>query len=234
MQFSPVQWQGQHPRSSQFDDVYFSTESGPDETEYVFIQQNCLPERFRVHQSPIFHIIETGFGTGLNFFCAAAHWLQCSHLSQSLLFTSIEKYPILPNDLKKLTAHWPQFSALAGELITCYDSLNSGRNEWDLMNGRIKLTLWIGDISDILPQLYEPADAWFLDGFSPAKNPEMWSTHLFQNMARLSYPGTTFATFTSAGHVRRGLQAAGFDVQRHPGFGKKREMLRGTFLGLPT
>jgi tRNA 5-methylaminomethyl-2-thiouridine biosynthesis bifunctional protein len=231
MQFSAPQWQDQCPRSVQFDDVYFSTENGLDETEYVFIAGNQLQTRFSHTEITPFNIIETGFGTGLNFYCAISHWLTRSKQQRQLCFTSVEKFPLLPADMQQIAAIWPQYTELVSSLLPHYETIHAGLNSFELLDGQIQLKLWIGDIHDALPQLDTPADAWFLDGFSPAKNPEMWTPAVFENIGRLSKLGTTFATFTSAGHVRRGLQSVGFDVQRYPGFGKKREMLKGCFLG---
>ena len=125
----------------------------------------------------------------------------------------------------------PQFSVISSELISQYAKLESGLNQLNLAASRIQLDLWIGDVTTQLVQINDTADAWLLDGFAPAKNADMWSAEVFSHMARLSRLNTTFATFTSAGVVRRGLSEAGFNVQKHTGFGKKREMLNGVFTG---
>jgi tRNA U34 5-methylaminomethyl-2-thiouridine-forming methyltransferase MnmC len=214
------------PYSSLFNDVYFSSDDGLNETEYVFLQGNDLTERFNTLNH--FTIIETGFGTGLNFLCAAQLWLNIAPAQATLHFISVEKYPLSLYDLVKALQLFPSLQPLAADLIAQYPQILSGKTI-SLFNQRVKLTLMIGDASQCLSGLQHKADAWFLDGFAPAKNPDMWGETLFAQMARLSHVQTTFATFTSAGAVRRGLQAAGFKVNKRAGFGKKREMLHGCF-----
>ena len=215
------------PYAETFEDIYFSTQDGVAETEYVFLQHNQLPQRFE--QSKQFCILETGFGSGLNFLVTVHHWLKTAPKEAVLAYHAIEKHPIPLEVLTQLYQQWPQFSTLASELLAHYPFLLPGRHVLRLFNDRVQLNLWFGDVQQMLPQL--PAglevDAWYLDGFAPAKNPEMWQPALFQQMARLSCAGTTFATFTAAGLVRRGLQAAGFEVQKDKGFGKKRELCFG-------
>ena len=132
-------------------------------------------------------------------------------------------------DLIRAQTSWPQFSSISSELAQNYTNLKAENNIFNLAGGRIQLALQVDDVLHALSLISQKADAWLLDGFAPAKNADMWSNELFANMARLSKLDTTFATFTSAGAVRRGLQAIGFEVQKHAGFGKKREMLSGTF-----
>lgn len=231
MQFVDIKWINNTPYSIEFKDIYFSTENGLDETNYVFIQQNQLENRVQSLTEKQFTIIETGFGTGLNFLVASALWLKHAPAEAVLHFTSIEKYPLKFDDLARAHALWPQFSTISNELLAQYKTLNSGSNHFSLAEGRIQLGLQVDDIALALPQLTQKADVWFLDGFAPAKNPEMWSAEVFAHIGRLSHTTTTFATFTSAGIVRRGLESIGYKVEKQAGFGKKREMLRGTFLG---
>jgi tRNA 5-methylaminomethyl-2-thiouridine biosynthesis bifunctional protein len=230
MQFSNIKWINNMPYSIDFNDIYFSTEDGLDETEYVFIQQNQLEQRFKSLQQDHFTITETGFGTGLNFLVTCQHWLRLAPANAQLHFISIEKFPLTLADLTHAHALWPQFAAISSELLQQYNLLKSGTNVFSMAGDRIKLALQVDDILHALPQITQKADAWFLDGFAPAKNAEMWSANVFVHLARLSQANTTFATFTSAGTVRRSLQAAGFNVEKHAGFGKKREMLSGIFL----
>ena len=124
---------------------------------------------------------------------------------------------------------WPEVLSISNELTAQYESLKLGLNTFNLADGRIQLDLCVGDVLEQLLSIKQYADAWLLDGFAPAKNADMWSSEVFTQIARLSKTGTTFATFTSAGAVRRGLQAVGFKVNKHAGFGKKREMLSGIF-----
>jgi tRNA 5-methylaminomethyl-2-thiouridine biosynthesis bifunctional protein len=229
MQFANLQWNNQQPYSLDFNDVYYSSDDGLAETEYVFIKHNQLTERFSNLQDTEFTIIETGFGTGLNFFCAVQHFIKHAPANASCRFISIERYPLRAEDLLKANQCWPLFGELSTQLHASYPKLKDGLNTFNLCQNRIQLDLWIGDVSECLPQIQTLADAWFLDGFAPAKNGDMWSTQLFTELARLSKTNTTFATFTSAGQVRRQLQAVGFEVYKATGFGKKREMLYGNY-----
>ncbi len=218
------------PLSSQFDDVYFSRASGLAESQHVFIQHNHLAERFaKLKDGDTFVIGETGFGTGLNFLSAWQCFLTHAPAAARLQFISVEKYPLQRNDLEQALALWPELSELREQLLHQYIAIHSGFQHMQLANGRISLTLLIGDALEMLQQLDGKVDAWFLDGFAPAKNPDMWNAQVFAQLARLAHSSTTLATFTSAGFVRRGLIAAGFAMQRVPGFGHKREMLAGHF-----
>ncbi|MCL9801438.1 bifunctional tRNA (5-methylaminomethyl-2-thiouridine)(34)-methyltransferase MnmD/FAD-dependent 5-carboxymethylaminomethyl-2-thiouridine(34) oxidoreductase MnmC [Pseudomonas sp. AKS31] len=223
-----------HPRSRVFDDVYFSDQSGLEETRYVFLEQNRLAERFAaLPASGRLVIGETGFGTGLNFLCAWQLFEQHAVAGARLHFVSVEKYPLSPADLKRALALWPELKPLADQLLTHYVAIHTGFQRITLANGRVTLTLLIGDALEQLPQLDAQIDAWFLDGFAPAKNPDMWTAELFVELARLAAPGSTISTFTSTGWVRRLLNAAGFKMKRTPGIGHKWEILRGEFLGWP-
>ena len=257
-----IEWNEQNqPISSTFGDVYFSRTSGIEETEYVFMAQNGLLERWNTISEDLnnhcFTIGETGFGTGLNFLVAAKTWLEQTD-SGTLHFVSVEKFPLSKPDLQKSLSLWPEFcTKLAKEqpdkkpsdeltnLIKClldqYPPAVAGIHRLSLANNRIVLTLMYGDAEKMFSSLQgsdhplfnrhgnPTIDAWFLDGFAPAKNPEMWTEKLFQAIANLSNSNTTFSTFTAAGVVRRGLTDVGFEVEKVPGFGHKREMLKGKF-----
>ncbi len=224
-------WKDGQPFSERYGDVYFSTDSGLEETRHVFLRGNDLAPRFAALQrGENFCIGETGFGTGLNFLCAWQLFEQTAPADASLDFFSSEKFPLGDDELRAALALWPELAAQADELLARWQRRVPGWNRWSFAHGRVRLTLAIADVAEALPQL--PAgcvDAWFLDGFSPAKNPEMWSDDVLAGLARAAWPGATLATYTSAGWVRRGLQQAGFAVQRVPGFGRKREMVRGQF-----
>ncbi|MBE8596906.1 bifunctional tRNA (5-methylaminomethyl-2-thiouridine)(34)-methyltransferase MnmD/FAD-dependent 5-carboxymethylaminomethyl-2-thiouridine(34) oxidoreductase MnmC [Xenorhabdus sp. BG5] len=225
------------PISEQFDDVYFSNQDGLEETLYVFLKGNHFPQRFNTHSCPECVIAETGFGTGLNFLTLCQSF---SHFRQQypeaalkrLHYISFEKYPLKPSDLKTAHQRWPELKAFSAQLYQQWPLPLAGCHRLILDNGAITLDLWFGDVNDLLPKISSSLtgkiDAWFLDGFAPAKNPQMWSEQLFAAMAKFCRPEGTFATFTSAGTVRRGLQAAGFNVTKVKGFGRKREMLTGT------
>lgn len=231
LEFAQIKWQDGQPFSEKFEDVYFSSDNSLAETEYVFIEKNQLIARFKALQNHCFTIAETGFGTGLNFLSTWKIWQQYAPSSATLHFISCEKYPITPHDLIMAHQKWPEFSDYSKKLVEQYYIINGNKLEFTLGNKHIKLTLLLGDASTKLAQLSPSlkVDAWFLDGFAPSKNPDMWSEALFNQMARLSHQHTTFATFTSASAVRRGLQHAGFSVAKLAGFGKKREMLAGQF-----
>jgi len=230
-----LDWDDQgRPRSRVFDDVYFSNDSGLDETRHVFLEQNRLRERFAaLPPSGRFVIGETGFGTGLNFLCAWQLFEQQADPSARLHFVSVEKFPLTPADLQRALALWPELAPLAEGLLRAYVAVHQGFQRLVLDEGRVTLTLLIGDALEQLPQLDGQVDAWFLDGFAPAKNPEMWTAELFAELARLAAPGSSISTFTSTGWVRRLLNAAGFKMKRTPGIGHKWEVLRGEFLGWP-
>jgi tRNA 5-methylaminomethyl-2-thiouridine biosynthesis bifunctional protein len=224
------------PVSREFGDVYFSNDDGLAETQYVFLTGNDIPARFFSHRQQRFTIAETGFGTGLNFLTA---WRTFRLFRQdnpqatlrSLHFISVEKYPLQLGDLIQTHRPWPALADLALQLHQQWPSPYPGCHRLIFEDGAVVLDLWLGDVNDTLPQL-EPSyrnsvDAWFLDGFAPSKNPDMWSQSLFNQMMALAKPNSTFATFTAAGFVRRGLQQAGFSVKKIKGFGHKREMLTG-------
>lgn len=216
------------PQSRLYGDVYFSRASGLAETEHVFLAQNDLAQRFAALQGNQHLVIgETGFGTGLNFLCAWHLFERTANTQARLHFVSVEKHPLTRDDLQRALALWPELQEQAAQLLQQYVALHPGYQRLVFAGGRVVLTLLVGDVLECLPSLDARVDAWFLDGFAPAKNPQMWQPALFAELARLSAPGATLGTFTSAGFVRRGLTDAGFDMQRVPGHGHKREILRG-------
>ncbi len=204
-QRATLQWtETDVPISTRFDDPYFSLADSLAETRHVFLAGNDLPQRFRDG----FHIAELGFGTGLNFL-TALHAFRAAGIAGTLHFTSFEAFPMAPADQARALAHYPE---LPIDALTGADDA--------------VLTVIEGDARETLRAWQGKADAWFLDGFSPAKNPELWGEDLMAEVARHTAPGGTAATYTAAGFVRRGLEAAGFDVTRAPGFGRKRHMTR--------
>lgn len=231
-----LDWKDGQPYSSRYGDVYFSTDSGLEESRHVFLRSNRLAERFAaLREGESFCIAETGFGTGLNFLCAWQLFEQVAPAGASLDFFSTEKFPLSDDELQASLLLWPELAVPAAGLLAHWQRRVPGWNRWHFTGGRVRLTLAQEDVAQALPQLPEGcADAWFLDGFSPAKNPEMWSELVLNNIARASRTGATVATYTSAGWVRRGLQQAGFTVERVPGFGRKREMMRGSFHSVHT
>ena len=226
MRWAHIDWKedGQ-PEAPDFGDVYFSALGGLDETNHVFLNGNRLRERFKTAQH--FTIIETGFGTGLNFLATWKLWQEVAPTDATLHYISTEKFPLTLEDLSKALSLWQELEPLPTSLLTNY--INILKQPSVNINNNLKISLHIGDVKETLPRITEKADAWFLDGFSPSKNPDMWQQELYQNMASLSHTGTTLATFTSAGHVRRGLEKEGFVMSKQKGFAHKREMITGIF-----
>ncbi|WP_097461671.1 bifunctional tRNA (5-methylaminomethyl-2-thiouridine)(34)-methyltransferase MnmD/FAD-dependent 5-carboxymethylaminomethyl-2-thiouridine(34) oxidoreductase MnmC [Mangrovitalea sediminis] len=219
------------PVSRRHGDVYFSVEDGLAETRYVFLAANRLAERFATLGSGPNHltIAETGFGTGLNFLAAWDCWRQHAPQTHSVLhYISFERYPLTREDLRRALSAWPTLEEFADALVAQYPPPVRGAHRLVFDEGRVRLTLFQGDALEGLEKLNFFADAWFLDGFAPACNPDLWADGLLSEVARHSRAGTTFSTFTAAGHVRRALAGVGFQVEKVPGFGRKREMLRGT------
>lgn len=206
---------GTIPVSDQFDDPYFSIHDGLAETGHVFLAGNGLPDRF----APGFHIAELGFGTGLNMLAAWRTWEE-SGQPGALQFTSFEAYPMAPADMAHALKAFPAVAPWAARFLDRWQ----GSGSCDL--GSLQLEVVTGDARMSLPEWTGQADAWFLDGFSPAKNPELWEAALMAQVARHTKPGGTAATYTAAGFVRRGLEAAGFTVTRIPGYGRKRHMTK--------
>jgi tRNA U34 5-methylaminomethyl-2-thiouridine-forming methyltransferase MnmC len=214
-----LEWRdGVIPVATQFSDPYFSIENGLAETRHVFLAGNNLPERF----TDDFHIAELGFGTGLNLLAAWQAWLSSSQ-SGCLIYTSFEAYPMDLSDMRKALNNWPELQALADEMLA---QLETG--DFKINTPTLCAKIIIGDAREAVPQWQGEADAWFLDGFSPAKNPELWGPDLMWAVAGHTNQGGTFATYTAAGHVRQSLAKAGFEVTRVAGFGRKRHMTIGT------
>ncbi|MEE2860003.1 MAG: tRNA (5-methylaminomethyl-2-thiouridine)(34)-methyltransferase MnmD [Pseudomonadota bacterium] len=202
------------PVSSRFDDPYFSLAGGLAETRHVFLDGNDLPARL----VPGFHVAELGFGTGLNALALA----QVAQVPVRM--TSFEAYPMSTAQLAQAHAAFPELADLAAQL-------RAGWGGTQMQVGHVSLALVLGDVRQMLPAWGGEADAWFLDGFSPAKNPQMWAPDVMAQVGRHTAAGGSFATYTAAGHVRRALADAGFDVDRRPGFGRKRHMSVGHLRG---
>lgn len=240
-----LEWRDGQPASTAFGDVYYSRDDGLAETRHVFLNGNNLPARWAsLKDDSDFVIVETGFGSGLNCLAAAHLWLAAAPPQARLHFVSCEKFPLRRTDLLQALAAWPELTHLATELVEAYPPLVQGFHRRWLFGGRVALTLIFDDaiqgLQDLLacdhpaaPLVGMKANAWFLDGFAPARNPDLWSPQLFELAAKLSLPGTTVATFTVARLVRDGLSAAGFDIAKAPGFGRKRDMLTGVLKHTP-
>ena len=217
-QTADVTWKpGGIPVSTRFDDPYFSLENGLEETRHVFLGGNDLPRRFQDG----FHIAELGFGTGLNFLATAQAWRK-ERAAGTLHFTSFEAFPMTAPEMARALRRFGDFDGLVDALLSVW----SERGGVMAVSDELRLEVVMGDARENLPVWRGRADAWYLDGFSPAKNPELWSEALMAEVAAHTVPGGTAATYTAAGFVRRGLEAGGFTVSRVPGFGRKRHMTR--------
>ncbi|MNO82118.1 tRNA 5-methylaminomethyl-2-thiouridine biosynthesis bifunctional protein MnmC [compost metagenome] len=233
LQHAQIDWDDQgRPHSRQYDDVYFAVNEGIDETKHVFLEQTRLRERFAALAPHACLVIgETGFGTGMNFFCAWQLFAAQAHPDARLHFVSVERYPLSHADMARALSLWPELAAFSQPLLAQYVAVHPGFQQFTFDNGRVTLTLLIGDVLEQLPQLDAQVDVWFLDGFAPAKNPDMWTPELFAQLARLSGPGTVLGTFTTTGWVRRSLVEAGFAMKKVPGIGKKWEVMSGEYTG---
>lgn len=227
-----LRWDGDTPEATQFGDIYFSRENGLEESRFVFLEGNKLCERWQqLPEKSSFTIGETGFGTGLNFLLAWQLWQQTAPPDAQLFFISTELFPLTRNDLERALSFWPELAPLAAQLLQQYPSLTPGFHWLRFADSRVTLLLLLGDANETLPQLNACAvDAWFLDGFAPAKNPQLWQEDFLCHIAALSKHGTTLATFTAAGQVRRDLAALGFHVGKTSGYGRKREMIVAEFI----
>lgn len=243
------------PISTRFDDSYYSRQNGLEETRYVFIDGNALTDHWQAAHAPI--IGELGFGTGLNFLAtyqaiqdtlnsstkstlnkldednlaptSSSSLDQSEQNSPILTFCSFEKYPMSEDELAKALSPWSELKPISEVLVSLWQNLTSG---WNLLEfERAKLYLFIGDAKDGLQslpsELNGQIEAWYLDGFNPKTNPDLWALPLLQTLYRVSKSGASFATYTAAGWVRRNLQEAGFEVSKRKGFGHKRDMCHG-------
>ncbi len=213
-----LSWQEGVPVSTRFDDPYYSREDGLAETRHVFLAGCDLPARWEGRDS--FTIAELGFGTGLNFCAALALWRATAPPAAHLRFVSFEMYPLAAADIDRALAVWPEIADERAALVAAWQG--AGSIEID----NATLTLVTGDARETVRAWNGQADAWFLDGFAPSRNPQMWEAPLLDAVARASAPDAIAATYSVAGAVRRGLQGAGFTLERLPGYGRKREMLR--------
>ncbi|WP_078125357.1 bifunctional tRNA (5-methylaminomethyl-2-thiouridine)(34)-methyltransferase MnmD/FAD-dependent 5-carboxymethylaminomethyl-2-thiouridine(34) oxidoreductase MnmC [Leptospira alexanderi] len=229
-----LSWKNNHtPVSDRFDDIYFSPENGLEETKHVFIGGNDLPNRWRnsnIQNS--FCILELGFGTGLNFFTTWKEYLEHKNRFR-LHFISVEKFPLSREEISKAISAFSELEEIKEEFLYSYQNLIPGMNYFRFLEGKIRLTLFLGNVADALCEISGKVDAIFLDGFAPSKNPEMWEESVLENLKNVSKPGTTFSTFTVARTVRDSLSSAGFTLEKCPGFGRKKEMLTGKYSNHP-
>jgi len=215
------------PFSVAYGDVYHSPHGGPAQARHVFLAGNELPARWQGRDR--FVILETGFGLGLNFLTTWQAWRDDPQRCRRLHFVSFEKHPFTASDLATAQQAWPEFAALAAELQANWPLLTPGVHRLHLDGGNVILTLFFGDATTQLRTVNAAVDAFFLDGFAPAKNPELWTPQLCKALARLSSEGTTLATWAVAGPVRQALKEAEFELKKRPGFAGKWQMLTGRF-----
>lgn len=218
-----LRWEGEDvPVSSRFDDPYYARKDGLAESRHVFLKGNDLKARWQNAVS--FRIAELGFGTGLNCLAAAMLWAQKTAPGGLLTIQTFELFPLSADELQRALSRWTELNDLSQALLSQWPA------EVIKLPG-VEITLSIGDARTLVPQMTCGIDAWFLDGFAPARNPELWTPDLMAAVAATTKPGGSCATYSAAGHVRRSLQAAGFVVTRQRGFGTKREMLTGRLPG---
>ena len=237
-----------HPYSIEFDDIYFSRSGPVAEAEHVFLGGNELQRRWGAlgaadgGRPGSFIIAETGFGTGLNFLVTLRHWRRHAPEGATLEYRAVERHPPAREDLRRILGRWTELDADAHQILDRYPGLPAGAHTIEWRSSRVRLRLWIAELGAALPELVgadlaDPAnaihppshsiDAWYLDGFAPKRNPEMWTAALYQAMGAHTRSGGTFATYTAARPVRDGLQSAGFRLERVPGLAPKKYMLRG-------
>ncbi|MBI1282935.1 MAG: bifunctional tRNA (5-methylaminomethyl-2-thiouridine)(34)-methyltransferase MnmD/FAD-dependent 5-carboxymethylaminomethyl-2-thiouridine(34) oxidoreductase MnmC [Thiobacillus sp.] len=215
------------PYSAAYGDIYHSADGAMGQAHHVFLQGCGLPAAWAGRAG--FVVLETGFGTGLNFMTTWAAWQADPARPARLHFLSVEKHPFQAADLARLHAQWPEFAALSSELLANWPTLTPGFHRIALDGGRVQLTLMLGDVHDCMPQVQAGVDAFYLDGFAPDSNADMWQPGLFRELARLARSGAVAATYTVAAPVREGLQRAGFVCEKRAGYGRKRHCLTARF-----
>jgi tRNA 5-methylaminomethyl-2-thiouridine biosynthesis bifunctional protein len=213
------------PVSEFYGDVYHSAAGGHAQARHVFLAGNGLPARWQNREA--FTLLETGFGLGVNFLATWLAWRNDPQRCRTLRFISLEKHPFAAADLAIAHAAWPEFAELSVLLRARWPMPVAGEHRIALDGGGVDLRLVFADAVDALPGLDAAVDAFYLDGFSPARNPDLWSPALCRELTRLAKPGATLATWSVAGGVRRALSEAGFAVEKRPGFAGKRQMLAG-------
>lgn len=224
-------WQGNTPFSTLYNDPYYSPENGVAEAEYVFLSGNNLPARW--HGADHFTIAELGFGTGLNFLLTVKRWRETQPNSARLKYISFEKHPLSLADIQHALVAFPEIAEEAELFYSSgwddfsADGASPGQLLWSFPQCNVVLDVWVGDVEEMLPNTQFEADAWYLDGFAPAKNPAMWQPHILNAVAQRTAISGTCATFTAAGAVRRNLEQAGFVVERIKGHGHKQHMTIG-------
>ena len=221
------------PENLDYGDVYFSKHNGLEESSYVFIRGNKLEQAWE--DSNVFTIGELGFGTGLNFLNTIRHWIQHrlegSNKSKVLNYISFEKYPLEIEVINQALKIWPELDFLRERLVESLPNNLPGLHRINFPEYKVFLKLYYGDANHYLDKITNKVDAWYLDGFAPSKNPELWSEDIFKKIASKSSAGASTATFSAARVVKDGLSNAGFEISLEKGFGRKRDMLVSKFKG---
>jgi tRNA U34 5-methylaminomethyl-2-thiouridine-forming methyltransferase MnmC len=220
LHWAKLRWEEGIPVSARFADAYHARDDGLAEKRHVFLGGNALPERWQGAER--FRIAELGFGTGLAILAAWQLWRRAAAAGAVLEATSFERWPLGRAEMARALGRWPELGELAEALLARW----TGRGGTLALPG-LRLEIVVGDARATVPRWQGRADAWFLDGFAPARNPEMWEPALLRAVFERTALGGTLATYSAAGNVRRRLEAAGFRVERGPGFATKREMLFG-------
>jgi len=228
---SPLVWQDGQPRSRLFGDIYYSLEDGLAETRAVFLDGCGLPDAWAGRRR--FCVAELGFGTGLNIAALLDLWSRTRPAGGCLHIFSVEAYPLDSAEAAAALGAWPQIGAASQALLERWPGRRRGFHRLDLPAFGATFDLAVMPVEPALQGWGGAADAWFLDGFSPALNPDMWREEVLALVGARSAPGAVAATFTVAGAVRRGLAAAGFEVAKRPGHGRKRERLEARMPGSP-
>lgn len=217
-------WRGTTPHATRYGDLYYSSDDPIGEINHTFLEGVCFDDLCRASRVSIG---ETGFGTGLNFLVAWKRFLEVAAPDAVMDFVSVERHPLSLVEMARAHAPFAELSAEAATLRAAWPGALPGVHRLGFHGGRVRLILLIGEAEPMLGSMDFKADAWFLDGFAPARNPDMWREPVLRSIARLSRPGAAVASFTAAGDVRRGLDSAGFDIRKRPGFGRKRDCLAG-------
>lgn len=223
-----LEWRGTVPFAPRFGDVYYSVDDPQGEVRHTFLDGTNFKDLCR---KPRLCVAETGFGTGLNFLEAWAAWSRDAAADAQLTFLSVEAHPMDRDSLRRAHAAFPEHETRSRQLIAAWPGAVPGVHRIRLAKGRVRLILLIGDAAAMFTSMNFRANAWFLDGFAPSRNPDMWSPEVLSQIARNSAPGARLATFTAAGEVRRGLIAQGFSVEKRRGFGRKRDCVAATYSG---
>lgn len=215
------------PYSVAYDDIYFSAQDGLAESRAVFLEGNNLPGAWSKRRT--FRVAELGFGLARNFCAAASLWRETSTEDQWLSYIGIEASPVFARDIQQALSPWNELSDVVAALTQVYPDASSGRHVLEMPNFRVNLTLFFEDAATAIQKIEEPVDCWFLDGFAPAKNPNLYDSVMIHAVAEHSQPGTTLATYSAASSLRRALEENNFKVKKCPGFGLKRERITAQY-----